>query len=174
MGVHLHAQRRLDHGAGGLTVAASIDEREDDTASRPFEEFWAEHFGQENPETEVIFGTEVTVPAGVALSFKRRMEAAKTEDDTRDLIDELFGVGSYDAWVDGGMDELQLAYLLMWGYRCGSSGRVPFEAILGEFRELQAEMSSGKAVMPNRRDRRAATSRRAGSSTTRTSSRGGR
>lgn len=132
--------------------------------SAGWDAFWAEV--QAKGATEVIRGVTVPVPSDLPLSFQMRMNALKDSDrdeDIRELVGLIFGVGVLDQWVDAGMGAQELKIVLAWGVANGGGKPVTFREAYDLVMEAEA---AGKAPspQPNRATRRAASTGRSSAS----------
>lgn len=120
-----------------------------DDQHESWDAFWAEVQREEEAErggtaTEVIRGVTVNVPYDLPLRFDRLMEKVKTsssDEDTKMLLSDMFGVDVLDAWTDAGMTSLEFQTVLMWGFANGKGKPMTFR----EAYTLLKDKDSGKA-----------------------------
>lgn len=163
------AEIRGRHQAGQGTGKAKRREGDDGEDSRSWDEFWSEIERAEaakrgDSATTTIRGVEVAVPHDLPLKFDRRLalvEQSEDEADVHALIVDLFGVDAFEAWVDAGMKSLEFRTVLLWGIAHGKGRKITFAEA------FEAVETEGKALKPNRSERRA--SGKAGGASKRTS-----
>lgn len=133
-------------------IADAVQEADE---SQSWDAFWDEVQREEEAErggrrTEVIRGVEVVVPYDLPLSFDRRLEkfrSSSSEEATRALVADLFGVDALDAWVEAKMTAAEFQTVLMWGVANGKGKPTSFR----EAYELVRTRSEGKAESSTRK-----------------------
>lgn len=131
---------------------------QEENPTQSWDAFWAEVQREEEaahggPRTEDIRGVTVTVPTGLPLSLTRRMEELQDSDrleDVAELLTKLFGEGVYEAWVDAGMETLELQVVLAWAVAQGTGQDISFRRAYEIVRERQKQ---GKALAQAARTR---------------------
>lgn len=145
---------------------------EDLDAGRQEDDFlaaWRDHENS-NPrkqDTKTILGVTVVVPTDLPLYIERRMEELKdstSDKDVKELLRLLFGQDPLDAWIDAGLTGRQFKVLLAWAVANGQGKQMSFTEAMEAIAKLEADEAAGKAKpVPNRADRRKASSATRGS-----------
>lgn len=154
-----------------MTTELSQHDEADD-AGRQEDDFLAawRDFEATNPrkqETKTILGVTVVVPTDLPLNVERRLDELQDSEDTEDvkeLLQLLFGQDVLDAWVDAGLTGRQFKVLLAWGIANGQGKPTSFAEAMEIVAKAEADEAAGKAkTVPNRADRRKASSATRGS-----------
>ncbi|CAL9607599.1 hypothetical protein SUDANB95_05521 [Actinosynnema sp. ALI-1.44] len=130
--------------------------------------FWRQHRAKTAKESKVILGVLVPVPNELPLALEDMLNELKdvdVEDDEQvaPLLAMLFGQDVYGRWKANGLTTEMLKTLFVWGASNGGGRPMTFEEAAVEAAKWTSE-SEGKArPVPNRKERRAASSRTNGS-----------
>ncbi len=130
-----------------------------------FDAFWAEHTAAEQREKVRVCGELVPVPTDLTLEQEQRLSTvdSSNESEVEALITELFGAGTLDRWTAAGMTTRQLAALLAWSLMRARGQRISFAEAAERADAAMGDDGEGKAG--NRKERRAAASRKKSSAT---------
>lgn len=129
-----------------------------------FDAFWANHVA--NPESNLqkkvkILGEEYTLTADIP--FELMVQAMSTDSDDVEgmsvLIDELYGEGTLQVWMDKGMSLAQLPIIMAWSIARIQGRDLTFEEVAKQLKDFlggKAPASSKGTGRPlNRASRRA-------------------
>jgi hypothetical protein len=137
-----------------VTDATTPDPSENEVAD--FDAFFAEQNQTRfSGATLRLYGREYVLPTSLPLLFTLQMERVKASDnpeDIRRLLSSLFGPAALDEWADNGMDDRQLAIVLIWS---AANARTPGCLSIAEAAALYEQREAaggeqGKALTPKR------------------------
>jgi hypothetical protein len=128
-----------------------------------FDQFWADHL--EKPDTETtkkikIFGEYYTLIVDIPFSLLIQTMNTDSNDmvGMSQLVDQLYGEGTLQKWLDKGMSLQQLPILMAWSIARIQGREMSFEEVAAQLKEFmgKGQISSDSIGPPlNRASRRA-------------------
>lgn len=98
-----------------------------------------------------LFGRTYTLPPSLPALYMlqlHRVQNSARPEDVRRLLSSLFGPDAVDDWADHGMDDRQLAIVLMWATaNTAQPGSLSMEQAAAEYDRREAA-KAGKAKRP--------------------------
>lgn len=129
-----------------------------------FDAAWAHYRARNKPiTTKRILGVDVEVPTDVPMIFEDKfneLKDSKKPEHFEELLVMLFGEGTYGKWKANGLTGAQLRILTTWGVVNAGGTPTTFAEAVDLVEEVEAAEAAGKArTVPNRADRRRASSK---------------
>lgn len=129
--------------------ALDVDQAVDDVAD--FDQFFAEQATPRRGLPLRLFGRTYTLPPSLPALYMlqlHRVQNSARPEDVRRLLSSLFGPDAVDDWADHGMDDRQLAIVLMWATaNTAQPGSLTMQQAAAEYDKREAA-KAGKAQRP--------------------------
>lgn len=108
-----------------------------------FDQFWEEWSPEEDPYLRkpiIIRGKEYHLTVDVEFNLLRRLAQADTSDIgvMKNLVDRLYGEGSFSQWIEDGLKLRQLPIILAWSMARIQGMDITFEEVATQLKEVFA------------------------------------